>query len=140
MDPLFGLRHVIRPACQLLGGPRLISDRAEVLLLATALQESGLSHRRQLPLSKGAEPGPARSYLQFEEIAIGDVLTRRTSSVAAARLMGALSYPAWVPDAVHRDAEQNDVLAFGLSRLNFWNDPQPLPDLQEADSAWAELQ
>lgn len=131
MTPGTFLALALRPACALLG-PRFVDPRAEVLLLAICLQESGLQYRRQLH-------GPARGFAQFELIGVEDVLTRATSAAAAQALLAELAYPLWSPaPVVHAAIEHNDLLACGIARLALFNLPQPLPTVGAAEAGWAQ--
>jgi hypothetical protein len=67
MTPLRLLQSAIEPAAaELAAGGVKDSPAVSVFLLAIALQESGLRHRRQVG-SSGAEDGPASGYWQFEK-------------------------------------------------------------------------
>jgi len=126
------LAHVIRPACAL-AGPRFVDPRAEVALLAIALQETGLATRRQ----QGG--GPGRGYVQFERAGIAGVLTHSASAVAARALLRTLAYPATItPAEVHGAVEHNDLLCLGLARLLLFTVPAPLPALGDRDETWSQ--
>lgn len=142
MTPADCLTLAIRPACALLaditGNARFVDPRADVLLLAIALQESdGLKARRQY---KG---GPASSILQFEQGGIrGLVLHERTREPLRA-LMHRLIYSADgsttdLTVRLHIAIEHNDVLACGLGRLNLWWYPRGLPAVGDAKGGWAQ--
>lgn len=121
------LSQVIRPALQLLPG-RMTSPQAEVMLLAIALQEARLRHRRQIR-------GPARGLWQFETGGVLGVLRHPSSRAHAAALCDARGVQAQTAE-VYARLEHDDVLAAGIARLLLWTDPQPLPKLGAAQEAW----
>lgn len=104
-------------------------DRARVLLLAIAGQESAWKHRRQIG-------GPARSYWQFERAGgLRGVLTHRSSAAHAVKLCAGLSIP--VNETIVFEAMAwSDHLAVGMARLLLWTDPRALPDVGEQDAAY----
>lgn len=114
---------VIAPTFELLG-KKYASPQAETLLVAIALQESGLRHREQVG-------GPAKGWWQFEVAGVRGVLNHPRSADKAAAVCKALHYPV---DAVlvQRALSHNDVLAGCFARLLLWTDPAPLPT-KEAD-------
>ncbi|MOA34941.1 hypothetical protein D3C78_1563560 [compost metagenome] len=99
------------------------------MLLAVGLQESLLIHRRQLG-------GPARGLLQFETGGVRGVLEHR-SSRGHARAVCAARGVQPTTAAVYAALEHDDVLAMAIGRLLLWTDPYQLPDLDDADAAWA---
>lgn len=128
MSPKELLQYVIRPALMLLGS-RYQSAEAELLLIAIALQESGLQHRVQVG-------GPARGLWQFEQGGgVKGVLNRRASREAAASLCQTLIYRA-SPDEVYTALPDNDLLACGFARLLLYTDAKPLPRIGDAAGAW----
>lgn len=140
MTPRDFLCHAIRPACTLLaemmGNPRYVDPRADVLLLAIALQESGLAARKQYM------GGPARSVLQFELNGVRGLVLHEQTRAPLRALMARLAYPstgspADITSRVHMAIEHNDVLAAGLGRLNLWWYPHALPALGDEQGAWA---
>lgn len=106
-------------------------DRARVMLLAIAGQESDAQYRRQ----HGG--GPARGLWQFERMGgVAGVLSHR----ASARLAAALCEWRGVDPsatAVHAALERDDVLAAGFARLLLWTDAKPLPSVEAEDAGWA---
>jgi hypothetical protein len=118
---------IMEPALDLLPA-RMGSIEARVMLLAIALQESGLTHRWQVvDPARPQIKGPARGLLQFEQGGgVKGVLTHKASQdyatdVCLAR--GVVAAPAQVYDALDRD----DILAVALGRLLLWTDPYRLP-------------
>jgi len=134
MSPGTCLHHVINPALLLLAylhGPPA-SDDARRLLLAIALQESGLTARYQH--SPAEEPGPARGWWQFECAGgTAGVLSHKASASLAAAVCDALFV---VPQAaaVWRALEGNGLLAACFARLLAYTDPAPLPTNEQ--DAW----
>jgi hypothetical protein len=119
--------EAIAPALGLLPA-KMASPAAEVLLLAIGLQESRLTHRRQIN-------GAARGLWQFERSGIRGVLKHKASRPYALALCKAREVEASV-DAVYAALEHDDVLAAGIARLLLWTDPEPLPALGEFGAAW----
>lgn len=120
--------RAIAPALAMLPA-RMRSDAAEVLLLAIGLQESGLVHRHQIG-------GPAHGLLQFERGGgVRGVMSHPASKDHAARVCIERGVEPTVVAAF--DAiEFDDVLAMAFGRLLLWTDPEPLPDVQDAQGAW----
>ncbi|WP_411887331.1 hypothetical protein [Hydrocarboniphaga effusa] len=128
MTPSTALHIAVEPMLALLP-ERMASAEAEVMLLAIALQESRLVHRRQIG-------GPARGYLQFERGGgVVGVLTHSATKDFAAKLCSDLDYKADA-DVVYGAIENNDVLAFGFGRLLLFSDPAPLPKMGDVQGAW----
>jgi len=100
--------------------------RADRLILATMVQESDISDRIQGP----GDRGPARSFAQFEQIGVTDVLTR-TRTGAIARLVCSTLAIAPTPEYVFNVMAWNDTLCVCFSRLNYWNSRLPLPSAEE---------
>lgn len=119
-----------------------IPDTVEArrFLMAIALQESGLKHRRQVT-SNGDEAGPAVSFLQFEKGGgcVG-VLTHR--SVAERMKKVCADYNVQPTAQGLWDAMRyNDVVAFAAGRLLIYTLPKGLPKSQQEGweqyiSAW----
>ncbi|MGE4339417.1 MAG: hypothetical protein AB7E55_26120 [Pigmentiphaga sp.] len=124
----------ITPALALLPA-RMDTAEARVMLLAIALQESRFVHRRQIG-------GPARGFWQFEKGSrasrggVWGVFLHAASRDHLPALCKARSL-ACDPDAIYAALEYDDVLAAGVARLLLWTDPKALPQIGEADSAWA---
>lgn len=105
------------------------SDPARVLLLAIAGQESGLTHRRQVPVAHG------RGWCQFEKSGgVRGVLTHPMSRPLALKLCAGLAIPV-DEDAVFEAIAWSDHLSIGLGRLLLWTDPLPLPPIGEQAAA-----
>lgn len=132
MTPQEFVERVLGPGlefCQQMGGPPPSVD-ARRMLVAIALQESGLQHRFQLS-GGGSQPGPARGWWQFEQG--GGVKGVMTHPSCAPVLKRACMW-LWVlpePFAVWRAIEGNDLLATTAARMLLWSDPKPLPKTQQ---------
>lgn len=108
----------------------LDSDRARCMLVAIALQESGLAARVQ------GGHGPARGLMQFERGGVLAVLNnRRTHRLALDLCYELLVDP--TSDDVLAALQFDDVLAAAFGRLLLWADPGALPRLGDAENAWA---
>ncbi len=107
----------------------MTSPEAEVMLLAIGLQESRLTHRRQIG-------GPARGLLQFElGGGVRGVLRHRSSREHAQAVCRARDVIA-TESAVYAALEHDDVLAMAFGRLLLWTDPKALPALGDEQAAW----
>ena len=100
------------------------------MLLAIALQESRLKHRKQIG-------GPARGFWQFElGGGIRCVLHHEASKPHIHAVLDALAYD-HVPETSYVAIEHNDVLACAYARLLLWTDRAPLPALDASpEIAW----
>lgn len=108
---------------------RMTSPAAEALLLAIGLQESRLTHRRQIG-------GPARGLWQFERGGgVRGVLLHPASREHAVTVCRARGVEP-TERAVYAQLEHDDVLAAAFARLLLWTDPLPLPALGHVDAAW----
>lgn len=121
-------RFVIQPTLALLG-PRYESEEARALLIAIALQESALKHRRQMR-------GPARSWWQFETAGIEGVMQHPASKVEAAGVLIICGYEGLYPMSIKTRSEHNDMLACAFARLLLWTLPARLPTRMESEMAW----
>lgn len=117
---------ILEPALSLLPEP-MASPRARAVLVAIALQESGLDHRRQLA------GGPARGWWQFEEIGVEGVLSHHATVEYAQAVCTLLGY-SLVAEDVYVAIEDNDLLAACFARLLLWRHPDPLPETR--DDGW----
>ncbi len=124
MTPHALLHGIIRPALMLLegvGGPSRHDREAERMLLAIAIQESGLAHRVQMG------GGPATSLWQFERGGgVAGVLRHRLTKAVAHDYCSLLLTEA-APASVHACMVNNDILACGFARLLLLTDPFSLP-------------
>ncbi len=130
------LANAINPALALLpvtmGG-----DDARVELLAIALQESRLVHRRQMVGSPPRPVGPAKSFWQGE---LGGGMVRGIRlHPATAAFAAALCAESGVPNtdaAIWNAIEHDDRLAAGRARLLLWSDPGQMPAASDEEGAW----
>lgn len=131
MTPKILSRAIIRPALSLLHEMASIppSRAAERMMVAIAIQETGLKHRVQM------NGGPATGLWQFERGGgVAGVLTHPTSRRAALELCQELLVAPTAP-AVHQAIIHNDLLAAGFARLLLRTDPPRLPET--AQEGWA---
>lgn len=107
------------------------SDAARVMLIAIALQESRIRHRRQIG-------GPARGFWQFEVAGVRGVLTHAASQPRIHEVLAALDYPPehWNPGNCHAAIEHNDVLAAAFARCLLWTLPDQLPRRSDPGEGW----
>lgn len=128
--PADALAHIIVPAMFFMPDG-MDAPAARVLLLAIALQESGLRARAQ------AGGGPARGLWQFERAGgcAGALKHPATRSLAEFACDVAGIDPS--PEGLYWRIEHDDVLACRAARLLLWTDPQPLPALGDEAGAWA---
>ena len=109
--------------------PRMNTPEAWAMLVAIALQESNLEHRRQIK-------GPARGFWQFERGGgVAGVLTNKATRDHARNICIALTVK---PDAdsVYEALEFNDHLACAFARLLLFTLPRPLPGENDSADAW----
>lgn len=108
---------------------KMTSPQAELMLLAIGLQESRLTHRRQIG-------GPARGLWQFERGGgVAGVLRHAASREHALSVCDARRV-APVPEQVYQRLEHDDVLAAAFARLLLYTDPARLPALGEVGASW----
>ncbi|MCF6780944.1 hypothetical protein [Stutzerimonas stutzeri] len=121
--------RAIAPALAMLPA-RMSSPAAEIMLLAIGLQESNLTHRRQIG-------GPARGLFQFERAGgVAGVLRHEASRDHALRVCDARGVQP-VVEQVYAQLEHDDVLAAAFARLLLWTDPHALPAENDPAGAWA---
>ncbi|WP_332848726.1 hypothetical protein [Massilia sp. S19_KUP03_FR1] len=131
MTPELLLKTAIVPALAYLH-ERGIEDKlpARRLMLAIALQESGLRHRRQV-VSDGSESGPASSFWQFEAGGgCNGMLTHRTSAPIMRQACADFNV-APTPAGLWEAMRYNDVLAAIAARLMIYVLPSMLPERVE---------
>lgn len=139
-DPAALLRDVVRPTLLLttaITGLPLAGPRAEVMVLASGLQESGLRKRVQVGAGGRELHHLARSFWQFERIGVLGVeeILRRRRCGWALDVLRALGCPA-TAEAVHRRIGSDDALGCALARVLLWSHPRPLPATDDPDGAW----
>ena len=140
MTPELLLKTAIIPALGMLDST-LDTPAARALLIAIALQESGLKARRQI-LEAGkpwweSKPGAANSFWQFErDGGVRGVLRHPGASAIVLPVLADLLYPR-DPYAVHEALIHNDVLACVLARALLYSVPDAMPAQNEPDKGWA---
>lgn len=107
-------------------------DRARVLILSIAGQESGWSERVQ------SGNGPAHGVWQFERMGgVNGVLHHPATSTLANEVCR-MTYV--TPDPAHAwgvmATEKGDNLAVAFARLLLWTDPEPLPAIGDEKTAY----
>jgi hypothetical protein len=142
MTPQRLYQTAIRPALDELAGLGIPSSpQAARFLLAIALQESGLKHRRQV-VSGGLENGPAVSFLQGEITGgLIDMLNRPATSKYMKAICEAYNVTP-TPAGLWEAIRYQDIVAFAAGRLLLYTLPMKLPetDLEGWDQykkAWA---
>lgn len=131
MTPIRLLRTAIIPALTALS-PYGIHDSAEArrFLLAIALQESGLKHRRQVAAG-GAETGPAASFWQFEAGGgCKGVLAHRLTAQLMRELCSDFNVTP-TPQGLWEAMRFHDILAAVAARLLIYTLPSKLPTIAE---------
>ena len=119
---------IIAPAMKLLPA-NMNSDKSNVMLLAIGLQESRLTHRKQIG-------GPAKGLWQFEKGGgVKGVLTHSASAGLAKTILETRGYEPNINTA-YDALEHDDILACVFARLLLWTDPYPLPELGQDRRAW----
>lgn len=128
MTPRDLVQLAILPALRLLP-ERMNSPAAVAMLIAIALQESGLRHRAQIN-------GPARGWFQFEPIGVAGVQQHHATRDLAAGIDILTRYQ---PSEVYPAIQHNDVLAAAYARLLLWQWPGPLPGGRlDVDEGWTQ--
>jgi hypothetical protein len=106
---------------------RMDTVPARAMLVAIALQESGLRHRVQVG-------GPARGWWQFEQIGVDGVQQHPSTRELATGVERVLLCP---PGAVYQAIKYGDVLAAAYARLLLWRLPESLPQSpSEVETSW----
>lgn len=132
MKPEAFFRDIVDPSLKrLTEWTGLVSDdRARVLVMAIAGQESNWRYRLQSPVPY------ARSYWQFElGGAVRGVLTHPASADRIRTVCRALDLIC-TEEAVYDVMAWNETLACCMARLLLWTDPRPLPAVGERELAW----
>lgn len=129
--------RLVFPALSVLLPQSYDTPEARAMLIAVALQESGLRERRQIARYDGKLPvyGPARGWWMFERIGVQGVMEHRASREGAAVVVAALDYP-WDSVTVHLALEHNDILAGAMARMLLRTHPDQLPRRGEKEVGW----
>jgi hypothetical protein len=134
MTPIRLLESAIVPALRELAAHGIPdSPQARRFMLAIALQESGLAHRRQVSPG-GAEEGPAASYWQFERGGgCKGVLTHRAAAPHMRRVCEDYNVEP-TAQGLWEAMRYNDIVAASAARLLIFTLPGDLP--ATADQGW----
>lgn len=134
MDPKRLLQRAILPALDELATQGIpASVQAARFMLAIALQESGLAHRRQVGVG-GVENGPAASFWQFEQGGgCKGVLTHPSAAPKMKAICEAYNVDP-TPAALWEAMRYQDVVAAGAARLLIFTLPHSLP--LTAETGW----
>ncbi len=104
----------------------MTSPEARVLLVAIAMQETGLVTRSEVG-------GSAFGFYQFMEIGVDGVFSHAETGHLAADVAKVLQIP--VDENFYEAVRWNDHMGTVLARLNLWPDPAPLPAIgQQAEA------
>ncbi len=123
------IKDYIEPGLSLLP-PKMDTDKARAMLVATSLQESGFTNRKQIG------GGPARGFWQNEKTgAIKGVLTHPSTKELIREVCARIVVPADI-DLCYGLIAYHDALACCFARLLLWTLPRPLPGPDEPDEGW----
>ena len=142
MTPELLLKTAIIPALSLLD-PKLDAPAARAVLIAIALQETGLRARRQMLEARDhwweSKPGEGHGFWQFERDGAtrGVMVRHAAASAIVLPVIDALLYPR-DPYAVHEALIHNDVLACVLARALLYSVPDALPGPNDPKKGWAQ--
>lgn len=125
--PKIVLAKVVVPALALLP-VHMDTPEARVMLVAIALQESGLRTRQQVG-------GPAHGLWQNER-PVQQLLIDNKASAADVCAVCKSRAVAPIASDMYWALLTDDVFAAAIARLILWCDPHPLPALGDADDAW----
>ncbi len=114
----------------------LVNPLAARMLLAIAIQESGLAARRQI-VTGGAENGPAASFWQAEQGGgmVTGMLTHAKTKIRMTDLCAAYNVKA-EPRALWEAIRYQDILAAAAARLLLFTLPHGLPTTE--DDGWTQ--
>lgn len=139
MTPEILLHAVIDPALGLLDR-RLDTPEADAMLIAIALQESGLAARVQV-LDAGkpwwqSRPGPAHGLWQFERGGgVTAVMGNAATKAIVDPVITQLNYP-FDRTIIHDAIIHNDLLAAVFARALLYSAPWPLPGPDSPTEGW----
>jgi hypothetical protein len=123
------LLALVDPALAMLAQASVKSDdRARVLIMAIAGQESDWATRRQYG------GGPARSYWQFERD--GGVIELFQKTPRLLRFVCVTLDVPYDTGTVYEAMAWNDTLAASMARLLLWQDPAELPETDDMKGGW----
>lgn len=121
------VKRTVIPTAYALLPDKMKSVEATAMLLATGLQESRMTYRRQIG-------GPARGLWQFESGGgwRGVLWHQQTRAIA----LGVLKELNYSEDPGYETLALDDILACVFARLLLWTHPFALPDKGESGYAW----
>lgn len=123
------VRHNTIPAALKLLPQNMDTPVAITMLLAIGLQESRMTHRRQIG-------GPARGLWQFESGGgVRGVLSHAASKPHISAVLRTMAYGE-TQEIAFAAIEHNDVLACVFARLLLWTHPKALPQAGDPQYAW----
>lgn len=127
ITPADALGKIIVPALATLPD-QMDSPEARLMLLAIALQESGLAARQQTG-------GPARGLWQFERNGVLAVMHNlRTADIVFNWCdENGVTYGS---NSIYERLALDDELACVFARLLLWTDPRPLPEIGDVMTAY----
>ncbi|MFZ6045996.1 hypothetical protein ACFW0H_07720 [Pseudomonas sp. CR3202] len=123
-------RTILEPALAMLP-PGLGGARAEVMLLAIGLQESGFKHRRPAI-------GPERGYWRFDpdDDNVGAVLRHPATAALAVAVCDEQQVPP-IEERVFTALEHDDLLSAVFVRLRLHIEGERLPPVGDVGDAWS---
>jgi len=142
MTPELLLKTAIIPALGMLDS-KLDTPAARAMLIAIALQETGLRARRQMLEARDhwweSKPGKGHGFWQFERDGAtrGVMVRHAAASALVLPVIDALLYPR-DPYAVHEALIHNDVLACVLARALLYSVPDALPGPNDPEKGWVQ--
>jgi len=116
-----------------------VSDKAAVLTMTCAGQESGWAARRQIGIGQYyPQSVGARGYWQFESTWGGPVAINDVQQKTPKQLAAVCAYLEIPTDelALYEAIAWNDTLACAIARLLLWTDPNPLPAIGDKTGSW----
>jgi hypothetical protein len=126
------VRQFIIPAAFSILPVQMDSIAAKAMLIAIGLQESKLTHRRQVE-------GPAKGLWQNEPNSIIALRTNSRTKAHVENVLSSLMYSTKL-DAhqIYDICEHNDILSCSLARLLLWAIPTHLPAPGDFDQSWGQ--
>lgn len=144
MKPEPFYQRIVKPTLQLMSDvPEIalpVSDKAAVLVMTIAGQESNWQHRRQIGIGQyHPQTVGARGYWQFESTWGGPVALNDVQQKTPRQLAAICSYLEIPADelTLYEAVAWNDTLACALARLLLWSDPRPLPEIGDKVASWS---
>lgn len=147
MKPDLFYQSIVKPTLALMAAMPEVnipaSDKAAVLVMAIAGQESAWANRRQIGIGQyHPQTVGARGYWQFEStwggpVALNDVMQKTSRQLTA--MCQFLEIPG-DELTLYEAIAWNDTLACACARLLLWQDPAALPAVGDKDAGWAYYQ